>query len=545
MATTYTDWWEWGSVVSKNKNGYIVASQLGLHVYKTTTDTEVSFSIEVWYHSKYKVDDKQNKLYYGLNTSSGQGVEWTLKENLDIYCPNNDPAWSQSNKIRLATYITSEPYLRYRDTDRVRYFTAKLGNIIEYGGGAPSVETKISIPKKPRYTVTYNANGGTGAPTSQTKIHGESLTLRTEKPTRAGYDFKGWSKNSAATSFDSSKDYSAGSIYKGNASVTLYAIWKKKTYTIKYNANGGTGAPTDQTKTHGTAIALRTGKPTRSTKKVYDDDGKLIYTLSYVFSGWALTSTPSSSTKIYSPGATYNVEGNKTLYAVWDEIINKQVFTLKYDVNGGSPYIPSVKKYSTGSSTTLPNIKITNIEPKKEGYNFSGWKGNDGKVYTFKNTWSEAKNLTLTAQYTPWSNTLSFHKVGETSIIETGKSITIDFSAKGLTKKNYNFIGWWDSNYKRLFKPEDKYVLIPGTKISITLYPVWGRNSIRLYDDGVCQATEFIEQEDIDMYQIDDNGVFTSGKFTEKANQKTISLSNDGYEIKTSQIEETVLIETS
>ena len=47
------------------------------------------------------------------------------------------------------------------------------------------------------------------------------------------------------------------------------------------------------------------------------------------------------------------------------------------------------------------------------------------------------------------------------------------------------------------------------------------------------------------MYQIDDNGVFTSGKFTEKANQKTISLSNDDYEIKTSQIEEAVLIETS
>ena len=42
------------------------------------------------------------------------------------------------------------------------------------------------------YTVSYNANGGSGAPASQTKTYGTTLTLSSPKPTRSGYTFSGW-----------------------------------------------------------------------------------------------------------------------------------------------------------------------------------------------------------------------------------------------------------------------------------------------------------------------------------------------------------------
>lgn len=71
------------------------------------------------------------------------------------------------------------------------------------------------------YTVSYNANGGSGAPSSQTKTYGVDLTLSSTVPTRAGYAFKGW-----ATSSTGAVVYQAGGTYSVNSAVTLYAVWE-------------------------------------------------------------------------------------------------------------------------------------------------------------------------------------------------------------------------------------------------------------------------------------------------------------------------------
>lgn len=73
------------------------------------------------------------------------------------------------------------------------------------------------------YKVSYNANGGSGAPSDQTKEHGTTLTLSSTKPTRAGYEFLGWGKDGAT---DTTADYQPGGSYTNNAAITLYAIWK-------------------------------------------------------------------------------------------------------------------------------------------------------------------------------------------------------------------------------------------------------------------------------------------------------------------------------
>ena len=80
----------------------------------------------------------------------------------------------------------------------------------------------LSLPKITRtFTVSYNANGGTGAPASQTKTYGVNLTLSSTIPTRAGYAFKGW-----ATSSTGAVAYPAGGTYSANSAVTLYAVWE-------------------------------------------------------------------------------------------------------------------------------------------------------------------------------------------------------------------------------------------------------------------------------------------------------------------------------
>lgn len=80
-----------------------------------------------------------------------------------------------------------------------------------------SMTVTITVSAK-SYTVSYNANGGNGAPGSQTKYHNTTLTLSNAKPARTGYTFLGWSTSSSATS----ATYQPGDSFTSNASTTLY-----------------------------------------------------------------------------------------------------------------------------------------------------------------------------------------------------------------------------------------------------------------------------------------------------------------------------------
>lgn len=164
-------------------------------------------------------------------------------------------------------------------------------------GGTKSASGSIEVAAKPSYTISYNANGGSGAPSSQTKWYGTNLTLSSSKPTRTGYSFLGWSTSSSATS----ATYAAGGIYSANASTRLYAVWKANTYTVKYDANGGTGAPANQTKTYGKVLTLSSTKPTKT---------------NYNFKGWGTSA--SATTVAYDPGASYTANAAITLYAIWE-----------------------------------------------------------------------------------------------------------------------------------------------------------------------------------------------------------------------------------
>ena len=160
-----------------------------------------------------------------------------------------------------------------------------------------SASGSITVSAKPSYKISYNANGGSGAPSSQTKWYGQNLTLSKTKPTRTGYSFLGWSTSSSATS----ATWPAGGTYKANAADTLYAVWKANTYTVKYNANGGSGAPGNQTKTYGKTLTLSSVKPTKT---------------NYNFKGWGTSA--SSTTVSYAPGASYTKNASITLYAIWE-----------------------------------------------------------------------------------------------------------------------------------------------------------------------------------------------------------------------------------
>ena len=184
-------------------------------------------------------------------------------------------------------------------------------------GGTKSASGSISVSAKASYKITYNANGGSGAPSQQTKWHGTNITLSSTKPTRTGHTFKGW-----AISASGSIAYASGASYTANAAVTLYAVWQAVTYNVTYNANGGSGAPGQQTKTYGDTLKLSTTKPTRT---------------NYNFKGWAKTATGAVA---YTAGANYTANAAITLYAVWELAYVKptitNVKTIRCDQNGSN-----------------------------------------------------------------------------------------------------------------------------------------------------------------------------------------------------------------
>lgn len=95
-----------------------------------------------------------------------------------------------------------------------------LTETVEITNGVITVEE----PEPKTYTISYNANGGSGAPSAQTKTENKALTLSTTKPTRNGYEFLGW----AAYANAGTAQYQPGGSYNENANVTLYAVWKQK-----------------------------------------------------------------------------------------------------------------------------------------------------------------------------------------------------------------------------------------------------------------------------------------------------------------------------
>ena len=171
-------------------------------------------------------------------------------------------------------------------------------------GGTKSASGTMSVAAITSHTVTYNANGGTGAPGPQTKWYGSTIKLSTIVPTRAGYTFLGWHPTSTSTT----AQYQPGATFGSDTNTTLYAVWRANTFTVTYNANGGTGAPGNQTKTYGVTLKLSTTVPTRE---------------NCIFLGWG--TAPGSTTVAYAAGANYTANADLTLYAMWRRAYNPPV----------------------------------------------------------------------------------------------------------------------------------------------------------------------------------------------------------------------------
>ena len=277
-----------------------------------------------------------------------KGQKWKLLPCYDVNYNGNGGSSTPSAQMK---YNGKTLTLSSQKPTRTGYTflgwsTSKTATTSSYSAGGSftrNADTTLYAVWKPNpYTVSYNSNGGSGAPSSQTKYHGSSLTLSSQKPTRTGYTFLGWSTSKTATT----ASYSAGGSFTKNAATTLYAVWKLNAYTVRYDGNGGSGAPCSQTKHYGKNLTLSSAKPTRT---------------GHTFLGWS--TDKAAATAEYNAGGSFTKNAGATLYAVW----KLNTYTVRYDGNGGSGAPSSQTKYY-GKGLTLSSQK-----PTWDGHTFLGW----------------------------------------------------------------------------------------------------------------------------------------------------------------------------
>lgn len=159
------------------------------------------------------------------------------------------------------------------------------------------------------YTIQFSANGGSGTMSNLSMTYGTSKPLPANTFTRTGCTFLGWSKSALPTS-STTATYADKALVTNLTStqggtITLHAVWKGNSYTIKFNAKGGTGTMSNMSMTYGIAKNLTANKFTKS---------------GYTFQGWSKSSL--SNTVTYRNGQSVNNltasdGGTVNLYAVW------------------------------------------------------------------------------------------------------------------------------------------------------------------------------------------------------------------------------------
>ena len=194
-------------------------------------------------------------------------------------------------------------------------------------------------------------------------------------------------------------------------------------YNIKYNANGGSGAPADQKKVQGINLTLSSTTPTRT---------------GYTFNNWNLKQDGSGQS--FAKGATYTIDfSSATLYAQWT-IVN---YTIGYTLNSGS-----VSGNPTSYNVETATFTLKN--PTRTGYTFNGWTGSNGN--TPQTSVSIAKgstgNKSYTANWTPENYTIGYTlNGGSVSGNPANYNIeTATFTLKNPTRTGYTFKGWTGSN---------------------------------------------------------------------------------------------------
>lgn len=282
------------------------------------------------------------------------------------------------------------------------------------------------------YTVSYNANGGSGTTASSSHTYDTSKALTSNGFSKTGYTFSGWNTKAdgSGTSYTNAQSVKNLTATQG-ANITLYAQWKVNTYTYNINYKSSTGK----------SLGTSTVSGTFGSSKSVSAPAKTGYT------------TPSAQT------VKFDSTSAKTITFTYP-IVN---YTISYNLGGGT-VSGNPTSYNIESST------ITLKNPTKTGFTFQGWTGSNGSsVQTLVSIASGSTgNKSYTANWAVNNYTITFNANGG-SVSTASKTVASGAQYGTLptpTRTGYTFAGWYTATSG-------------GTKVSTTT--VMGTSNVTVY----------------------------------------------------------------
>ena len=319
------------------------------------------------------------------------------------------------------------------------------------------------------YKIAFNNNGGTGSMDTITCTYDKDCTLTKNAFTKTGYTFAGWSKTSTGAI-----EYTNGSTVKNlltSGSMTLYAKWTANTYTITYNANGGSGTMSKTTCTYDTNCTIAANSFTKT---------------GYTFASWTKDSTTGTSYAVGSTVKNLATSGNVNMYAKW----TTNTYKIAYTMNNGSlgTNKPTSASYDANVLIDNPTKNLTvTINANNQGATIS--KTSVSQAQTF-NGWTVSGLNTSTAKTGTASNAITTAYTGSSTKntyfknLTATKGATVTFTANWantavtlptITKTGYT-CGYADTASGSIaYASGSKYT--PNGEISKTLYAKCNANT--------------------------------------------------------------------
>ena len=368
-----------------------------------------------------------------------------------------------------------------------------------------------------KYTISYNANGGSGAPSSQTKTHGTDLTLSSTKPTRNGYTFKGWALTKADAD-DGTWYYQSGGTCGKNESLTLYAVWEEHYLTINYYSNYATSAFPEADN----AVGADKNVKVHTAKVYYDND----------YTTYGIANYSNESGSLYMTRTGYTGTGN------WGT-----------STSGGT-LIDENQSYATGQAIAKAlgkdlssgNASINLYAQWQENALTINYYSNYADYGTFN---GETLNVSADANVVVYTHKYYYDNAYSDGLYNIQNSEKLYLSRTGYTST----LNWGTSpNGGTLI---DQYTTfdsgqalanalgkdISGGNASINIYPQWRKNVLTMkfhVNRGVVNSDKYYVDNDLislisSSSTLEDKWNYNDGHEDGLYNAKTFGLTREGY----------------
>ncbi len=235
--------------------------------------------------------------------------------------------------------------------------------------GQPGANNRIDVNPKwvtaVAYTLLYDANGGTGAPTDPASPYngGEDVTILNGTPTWAGHTFNGWTSSAFAGTQNAGFTFTMPEV-----NVTLYADWTTNAYDVTWNNYDNSELEKDLDVLYGATPLFNGTTPLKPATAQY----------TYTFNGWSPAVSPVTGDITYTAQFTETTNAYDVTWNNYDNSELEKDLDVLYGAtplfNGTTPLKPATAQYT---------------------YTFNGWSPAVSPV---------TGDITYTAQFTETTN---------------------------------------------------------------------------------------------------------------------------------------------